>query len=170
MNKPIESLVIVGGGTAGWMAAAYLAKKFKGTSLRITLVESADIGTIGVGEATVPSIKLFLSELGIDEKEFIQATNATFKLGIEFEGWLTEGSRFFLPLVPLANALRPSTFITTGLTHASRALMNVWTVLVFPPRWPVRESSRYRARPPRVPIWRILITPIILMPDCLRVT
>src|SRR5690606_29387809 len=82
---------------AGWMAAAYLAKKFNGTDLRITLVESADIGTVGVGEATVPSIKLFLSELGIDEKEFIHSTNATFKLGIEFEGWLAEGSRFFHP-------------------------------------------------------------------------
>lgn len=105
MNKPIESLVIVGGGTAGWMAAAYLAKKFKGTSLRITLVESADIGTIGVGEATVPSIKLFFSELGIDEKEFIQATNATFKLGIEFEGWLTEGSRFFHPFGPFGERI-----------------------------------------------------------------
>lgn len=97
MNKPIESLVIVGGGTSGWMAASYFAKKFQGSNLRITVVESTDVGTVGVGEATVPSIKLFLSELGIDEKAFINATHATFKLGIDFEGWGGEGEKFFHP-------------------------------------------------------------------------
>ncbi|QEY17016.1 MULTISPECIES: tryptophan halogenase family protein [unclassified Cellvibrio] len=93
----IQSLVVVGGGTAGWMAAAFFAKRFAGTPLNITLVESATIGTIGVGEATVPAMKVFLSDLGIDEREFMLNTQATFKLGIEFDGWNKPNESFFHP-------------------------------------------------------------------------
>lgn len=89
----IKEIVIVGGGTSGWMTAALLAKLFKHT-LSITLVESEDIGTIGVGEATIPPLQLFNSVLGISENEFIKATHATFKLGIQFEHWGKQGDSY----------------------------------------------------------------------------
>jgi len=96
-DNRIQSIVILGGGTAGWMAAAALAKRFNPQLTRITLIESADIGTIGVGEATVPFIKEFLSSLDIDERDFMQHTQATYKLAIEFDGWKKAGASFLHP-------------------------------------------------------------------------
>ncbi|GGA81199.1 tryptophan halogenase [Neiella marina] len=97
MDKATKSVVIVGGGTAGWMAAASLSKFLAGHDISITLIESADIGTVGVGEATLPAIREFNHYLGLDEVEFIKATNATFKLGIEFQNWHQLGNSFFHP-------------------------------------------------------------------------
>ena len=96
-NQALEHIVIVGGGTAGWMAAASLSVYLKQTDTKITVIESSAIGTIGVGEATIPNIVAFNRNLGIDEIEFIKATNATFKLGIEFEQWSVNCDRFFHP-------------------------------------------------------------------------
>jgi tryptophan halogenase len=95
-GKPVKRVVIAGGGTAGWTAAAGLAQQL-GPLLDITLVESDEIGTVGVGEATIPTIRSFHSLIGLDEKEFMRATQATFKLGISFENWGQQGDRYIHP-------------------------------------------------------------------------
>lgn len=92
-NQHIENIVIVGGGTAGWIAAASLARLL-GPAVKIVLVESETIGTVGVGEATIPQIRRLNSVLGLDENEFVRETRATFKLGIEFNNWGHVGERY----------------------------------------------------------------------------
>lgn len=92
----VRKVVIAGGGTAGWITAAALAHQL-GPLLDITLVESEEIGTIGVGESTVPPIRVFHQLLGIDEQEFMRAVSATFKLGIWFENWGQIGDRYIHP-------------------------------------------------------------------------
>lgn len=96
-NRPIRKICVVGGGTAGWMAAALMAEHFKGALGQIELVESDDIGTIGVGESTVPPFLQLLAKLGINEQAFVRETQASFKLGIEFQNWKAKGERYFHP-------------------------------------------------------------------------
>lgn len=96
MAQPIRRILIVGGGTAGWMAAAALQRTL-GPHARVTLVESDDIGIVGVGEATVPPIRDFNSLIGLDEAEFMRETRATLKLGILFRDWGKLGSTYAHP-------------------------------------------------------------------------
>ncbi len=93
--RPISKVVIVGGGTAGWMTAAAMQKFFQPGFAKIELVESEEIGTVGVGEATLPTIYIFNNRLGINEADFMRKTMATFKVGIEFCDWGHIGNRFF---------------------------------------------------------------------------
>jgi tryptophan halogenase len=93
LSGRIKKLVIAGGGTAGWMAAALFSKTF-GETLEITLVESDDIPTVGVGEATIPPLQTFHKMLELDEREFVSAVNGTFKLGIQFENWREKSHKY----------------------------------------------------------------------------
>ncbi|WP_105167959.1 tryptophan halogenase family protein [Pseudoalteromonas sp. T1lg23B] len=92
-TQQIKNVVIVGGGTAGWLSASFLAKVM-GNLINITVLESADISTVGVGEATIPPLQPFNSAMGINEAEFIKETKATIKLGIQFEGWGAKDSSY----------------------------------------------------------------------------
>lgn len=108
-----QRVVVAGGGTAGWMTAAALARTL-GDAIELTLVESEAIGTIGVGESTIPPMALFNRLLGIGEAEFMRATKATFKLGINFENWKDIGESYF------------HSFGTTGKDHWSAGFQHFW--------------------------------------------
>ena len=106
-------IVIAGGGTAGWMTAAALARTL-GPVAQVTLVESEQIGTIGVGESTIPPLVTYNRLLGINEAEFMRATQATFKLGINFENWRVPGETYF------------HSFGGTGKDHWSAGFQHFW--------------------------------------------
>jgi tryptophan 7-halogenase len=91
-DQPVRKVCIVGGGTAGWMTAAVLSQWL--SQVDVTLVESEEIGTVGVGEATIPHIRNYLALAGIDPLKMISETKATFKLGIQFVGWGAEGESY----------------------------------------------------------------------------
>ncbi|HEX8955141.1 MAG TPA: tryptophan 7-halogenase, partial [Burkholderiaceae bacterium] len=100
--NPLKQVLIVGGGTAGWLTAAFLARTLdiaKDDGISITVVESSDIPTIGVGEGTFPSIRGTLAAIGIDEARFIRDCHATFKQGVKFVDWVrapgTVGTRYY---------------------------------------------------------------------------
>ncbi len=92
-DQTVKRVVIAGGGTAGWCAAAALTSQL-GSLIEVTLVESDDIGTVGVGEATIPTIRSFHHLLGLDERAFMRATQASFKLAIMFENWARTGDGY----------------------------------------------------------------------------
>jgi tryptophan 7-halogenase len=112
-EKRLRRIVIAGGGTAGWMAAAALARTL-GNAIDLTLIESDAIGTIGVGESTIPPLVAYNRLLGINEAEFMRATQATFKLGILFDDWKEKGSRYF------------HSFGLTGKDHWSAGFQHFW--------------------------------------------
>jgi tryptophan halogenase len=109
-DNRIKKVVILGGGSAGWMSAALMAKQLTTTFCDITLIESEDIGTVSVGEATIPQILQFNRVLGIDENEFITRTNATFKLGIQFKNWGQLGDDYIHPFGDPGTQIGPLSF------------------------------------------------------------
>lgn len=96
-QNSIEKIVIVGGGTAGWIAASTISSVFGKSGMEVELIESEDIGIVGVGEATIPPLITILNSLGIDLVDFIKETQGSFKLGIQFEDWHTKGESYFHP-------------------------------------------------------------------------
>lgn len=103
--KPLKKIVIAGGGTAGWITAAMLSFMMKGTQTAIELVESEEIGTIGVGESTIPPFVVLLRSLGIDEQDFIKSTQASFKLAIRFEDWFKKQQAYYHPFGTLGGQI-----------------------------------------------------------------
>jgi tryptophan halogenase len=116
----IRKIVIVGGGTAGWMAAAAFSALLEKGAFEIDLVESDEIGTVGVGEATIPPLVAFNNLLGINEDEFLAASQGTFKLGIEFVDWGAPGERYFHPFGPHGQDLRAVHFHQLYLREKAR--------------------------------------------------
>src|SRR4249920_913526 len=109
-DKRIASIAIVGGGTAGWLAASMLARALPGTGITVTVIESAEIGTIGVGEATIPPIIDLLRFLSINEADFVRHTNATYKLGIKFHDWKERGHTYWHPFGTFGAAIHRRPF------------------------------------------------------------
>lgn len=97
MKDSLETVVIVGGGTAGWMTAAAITSALPPGRVSVRLIESEAIGIIGVGEATLPHLRQFNDNIGVDEAAFMRETRATFKLGIEFVNWARQGDRYLHP-------------------------------------------------------------------------
>jgi len=108
--NPIRDIVIVGGGTAGWMAAASFAKHLEKLNCNIRLIESEQIGTVGVGEATIPPIMDFIRLLGVDENDVVRAVKGTFKLGIAYRDWTRPGDLYFHPFGPTGFGMGPISF------------------------------------------------------------
>ncbi|NND44429.1 MAG: tryptophan 7-halogenase [Xanthomonadales bacterium] len=109
-QQRIKDVIIVGGGTAGWMTAAALSHNLDPDRYAITLIESEMIGTVGVGEATIPAIHEFNRQLGIDEKDFMRKTQASFKLGIEFVNWGRIGDSYIHPFAPFGQPMNNAGF------------------------------------------------------------
>ena len=103
-DQPVRKVTIVGGGTAGWMTAAVLSQWL--SQVEIRLVESEEIGTVGVGEATIPHIRNYLALAGVDPLEMIAATKATFKLGIQFVDWGAPGESYIHGFGNVVEAVR----------------------------------------------------------------
>lgn len=120
-DSNIKDIVIVGGGTAGWMAASAIAILLRNPEVRIRLIESEEIGTVGVGEATIPHIRYFNKLLQLNENDFLRKTNATFKIGIEFVNWGQVGESYFHSFGPYGVNMDGVHFHHFWLRHAKTA-------------------------------------------------
>ncbi len=139
--RPISKIVIVGGGTSGWLSASMLCHHFKRELCQIQLIESADIGTIAVGESTVPPFVGLIQRLGISESDFIRATNATYKLGIQFVGWHERNKKYFHPFGVIGRAIGDHDFYQCWLK--ARAHGDTSSLLDFSPCSVMAENGRF---------------------------
>src|SRR5579862_8850437 len=116
---PVRSIVIVGGGTAGWMTALTLARSLTERGVAITLLESPTVGIIGVGEGSTPWLRGFFDSLGIEEAEWMPACHATYKCGISFAGWSTKAGfeRYFHPFASMLDNLTMHQFVHNADTR-----------------------------------------------------
>ncbi|MBS0388269.1 MAG: tryptophan 7-halogenase, partial [Proteobacteria bacterium] len=119
----MRSVLIVGGGTAGWMTALTLARALEGQGVAITVIESPTVGIIGVGEGSTPWLRGFFEDLGIEESEWMPACDATYKCGITFEGWCTKPGfeSYFHPFASMLDNLTMTQFVHNVETRVGGA-------------------------------------------------
>lgn len=139
--QPLSKIVVVGGGTSGWLAAAMLRHHLKPELCELELIESEEIGTIGVGESTVPPFVGLIQRLGIDEQEFIRATKATYKLGIQFAGWHRRADSYFHPFGVIGKPIGLHDFYQCWLK--ARALGDRSSLQDFSPCNVMAENGRF---------------------------
>ncbi len=139
--QPLSKVVVVGGGTSGWLAAAMLRHHLKPELCDIELIESEEIGTIGVGESTVPPFVGLIQRLGIDEQDFIRATDATYKLGIQFVGWHRRADTYFHPFGVIGRPIGTHDFYQCWLK--ARALGDRSSLQDFSPCHVMAENGRF---------------------------
>jgi 2-polyprenyl-6-methoxyphenol hydroxylase-like FAD-dependent oxidoreductase len=144
----VRRIVIVGGGTAGWMTALILARSLIERGVEITLLESPAVGIIGVGEGSTPWLRGFFDSLGIEESEWMPACNATYKCGITFDGWSTKPGfeRYFHPFASMLDNLTMKQFV-----HNVDARVNGADVHAHPDRFFIAASLAARCRAPKAP-------------------
>lgn len=144
----VGRIVIVGGGTAGWMTALILARAFISRGVSITLLESPTVGTIGVGEGSTPWLRGFFDSLGVEEAEWMPACNATYKCGITFEGWSTRPgfTRYFHPFASMLDNLTMSQFV-----HNVEARIQGANVHAHPDRFFIATRLAREHRAPKAP-------------------
>lgn len=137
----LRHIVILGGGTSGWLAASMLSRHLKPTNCRITLVESTQLGRIGIGESTIPPFVGLLKSLGVDEQDFIRKTGASFKLGIRFLDWKTRNSEYFHPFGVIGSRIDSQDFYQCWLK--SRHMGNDWDLQDFSPCAAMAAQNRF---------------------------
>lgn len=139
--KPLRKIVIVGGGSSGWIAAAMLSSHLKREVCAIELVESDDVGTIGIGESTIPPFVGLIQSLGIDEQDFIQQTGASFKLGIKFADWQQTRTGYFHPFGVIGKRIGAHDFYQCWLK--ARTLGCTAPLQDFSPSTVMAENGRF---------------------------
>ena len=168
--QTLSKILIVGGGTSGWLAAAMLTHFLRRDVCQVELVESEELGTIGVGESTVPPLVVMLQRLGIDEHEFMRATDATYKLGIQFVDWHQRSQKYFHPFGVLGRPIGSHEFYQCWLKAGYREQGDpscLQDYLCPPVSWPSTAAS-FRRRSCDILRSEARITPTTSMPPSWR--